>query len=157
MLTARDMAFVSVLFEDREGNQRATSLWFPFSLPISDLQTAMNLFITRAGAISDAYIRKWDVTYTWEDWEGSTAGADSDVIRRGAIFYRNGETYEALWVPSIRLDLAELGGDFAGIRLDAARPDVAALLVQLQDVVTFICTPEGDPFPTLYVVGGISL
>jgi hypothetical protein len=151
------MANVSVLFEDRDGNQRPTSLWFPFTISASDLQTAMNLFVTRAGAISDASIRKWDVTYSWEEYGSSTASQDSDVLRRGALFYRNASVYETIWVPSINSALSESSGDYAGIRLDAARTDVAAILTAMQDFVSFICTPEVEPFPTVFVAGGIAL
>ena len=157
MLTARERAFVSVLFLDREGNRRATSLWFPFSLPIADLQTAMSMFTTRAGAISDAYIAKWDVTYTFEDDGSNTASPDSDVYRKLALYYRNGLLFDRIWVPSARSEIFELIGPYAGIRVDSARSDVVAVLEGAQTVVEYIVTPEGDPFPTEFVVGGLAL
>lgn len=157
MLTAHGRAFVSVLFRDRDGNGRSTSLSFPFSLPISDLQTAMAMFTTRAGAISDAYIAKWEVTHTFEDYGSSTASINSDVLRRMVLYYRNGEEFDRIWIPSARSELFEVEGPYADVRLDVLNPDVIAALESMQSVVSFIVTPENEAFPTEFVVGGLAL
>jgi hypothetical protein len=159
MLVARERVQCAVHFQDRDGNRRVTTFWFPFAISAGDLETAMGIIMARIVPLTDAYMPKWDATYIWDDDGESTAAEGSDVIAKAALFYRNGPAgaFEALYVPAPRSLLFETTGDLAGIRINATDSTVADLLDGLQDIVTFIVTPEGDEFPTGYVVGGLAL
>lgn len=157
MLTAHSRASISVLFEDREGNHGRYQLWAPFAISASDLQAAMSVYLAGLQPMTDAYLPSYTITRKLEDDSPGSAGADSDALRSLALYYSNLGVFDRLWIPSGRLTLLESIGPYAGIRLDALRPDVAAILLAMQDVTAFIVTPEGDSFPGEFVVGGIAL
>lgn len=156
MLTAHSRASVSVLFRDRGGNERRTSLSFPFSISDSALETVMAYWIERVTPLTNAGIFSWTVSRTFESEIDLTVGEDVELFYKLALYYVKEAIYEAIWIPSPRMDLFELEGPYAGIRLDSARPEVAALLLAWQDVITFIVTPEGDPFPDTFAAGGLA-
>lgn len=157
MLTAHARAFVSIAFEDREGNRRNTSLTFPFSLSEAQIHTYMDLWIDRIRGISNAEIRHYIITHTFEEEGESTADIDTDLYSYFALYLSNGSDYDCIWIPGAKRELLETEGQYAGVRLDAARPDVAAILLGLADITAFIVTPEGDPFPSTFVVGGLAV
>lgn len=156
-LTAHIMCSVSLRFEDRDGNHSSTMLWFPFGLPTASIKAAMDIIIPKINAISDAYIASWQIRWSLEDDSPSSAGSDSELNRKMVLYYSKDGIFDRLIVPSARLDLMETTGTYAGVRLDAGRPEVAAILDPgMADLVEQLLTPEGDAFPTDFVVGGIT-
>jgi hypothetical protein len=157
MLVDTGRIIVSVSWFDRDNNEAETRLYGDSDVALASIEAGVNLFVDRVQPLSSAWPGRWFVRYTFEDDGLSTAVEDSDVLRRLAMFYRTGEVHDRIWVPSGRLELMETVGTYAGIRLDALRPEVAAILLAMQDVTSFIVTPEGDSFPSTFVVGGLAL
>lgn len=157
MFTADTCAYVSIVFRDREGNEASTRLSFPFALSDALISTYMGIWIGNVLPLTNAGISSYTITRAYEDdaFERPTEG--TQTLDRLVLFYSNGLILDRIIVPSANMDLMELLGPYAGIRVDAGRADVATLITGMQDVVTFVVTPEADPFPTIFVVGGLML
>lgn len=157
MLTAYARAHVLIAFEDREGNRRTTSLTFPFSLPVAQIHTYMDLWIDRVRNISNAGIRHYVITHSYEDEEPPITTGDSSVQDKLTLYYSSDAFYDRIYIPALRRELLETGGLYAGVRLDVSLPEVIAILESMESVVAYIVTPEGEPFPSVFVVGGMAL
>jgi len=157
MLSEHARAVVRVFFEDREGNQRSMSLSFPFSLSLDSIQTYMAIWVSRVGPLSNASIHRYTVVHTLEDDEPASPSGDSTVAEKLVLFYRNEAFFDRIYIPALRQELLETEGVYAGVRLDVALPEVITILESMNDVVAYIVTPEGEDFPTEFVVGGLVL
>jgi len=74
-----------------------------------------------------------------------------------ALYYSNGEEYEAIYIPSGNPLFLETTGAYAGIRLDSTNAFVADVLSDLSLALGAAITPEDEPFPTTFIVGGIAI
>jgi hypothetical protein len=148
---------VSVGFEDRGGHRRYTRLWFPSSLHTDALRAYMDYWIARTKPITDAHICSWEAQYTIEDFTKPVHADTSDTGRRVVLYYSNGPVWDRLIIPSPRPALFETMGAYAGIRLDTANLMVQAILLGLQEVVSYVVTSDGEPFPPQFQVAGLVL
>ena len=139
---------------DKGKGRALTTMRLPFSISEADadsvttvLHAAMvpliNCVITRVG---------WRWIRNNSDTDPAEIGSNTQVLL--ALFYRNGEHWEALYLPSPKPEFLETSGPYAGIRLDMSNPDVVTAIEALSAALADVVTPEGDAFPTDFVVGG---
>lgn len=85
-------------------------------------------------------------------------GPSSNVSRAAWLFYRNSEgAYEALKVPSIKIELLEAEGAYTGVRLVEPTTAAGGVLLDLATALQQTVTVEGEPWPEEYVNGGLML
>ena len=156
MLVAVPRCPIVFQWEDREGNIAAQRQYFNHSSALATVEAGAALWYTAVQGVSNATLRRFTLSWQWEREGPNDAEVGSDVYRRLALFYRNNYEMGAIWLPSGRESLLETEGTYAGVRVAASVDAVADALQLMMPVIDFIRTPEGNPFPSEYVVGGIA-
>lgn len=144
---------VDVIFVDRGGNASQTRLHFRHGAAISAILSALDTLMPILADISDAQLGRVSITATWEP-DTIAATSTTDIQASVALFYTNdtATAQERIDIPSPKGSLFETDGDYAGIRV-LADEDMVLLL---NGLVAFLCTYEGDEFPPIYDIGGLS-
>lgn len=144
-------------FRDREGNVGTTSAYVALSLSDSLLLSFLNSFAPVVQALSNAHLFKVEV-YRTLAVEGTPEPAiDADVSRFIGLFLRNDDYAETLYIPAPKAEMFETTGIYTGIRTDATSSIVVSFAEAAATVLSFTTTQEGDPYPTIFVVGGLVL
>ena len=147
---------VRYTFGDRGGNTATLTVWVSASLSLSELTAFVNNFASLVTPLTNGVILAVDC-YTRHKFEDTpVASVDADVNARIVLYYSNGETYEAIWIPAPKLTLFESTGVYAGIRANRLAPELQPWIVDAAANLSILSTPEGDPFPSLYTVGGFA-
>jgi len=139
---------------DRDEGRALTTMRLPFAVSTADADSVttelhavmsplLNCVITRVG---------WRWIFRNDDTEPAETGSNTQVLL--ALFYRNGERYDAFYLPAPNPDYFETTGPYAGIRLDMSNPTVVSAIEALSSALEAVVTPSGDPFPTEFVAGG---
>jgi hypothetical protein len=144
-------------FIDRKGRVAQASWHLPITLTPEEAASRALYILSKALGVSNGLVMRLKLTWQWREEQPQVADPASDVQTRVALYYRNEDGPEAQFIPSPRPDLFEQTGPYAGIRVDVANPDVALVLSAFGDALASTLTPEGDPFPTVYSVGGLAL
>lgn len=144
-------------FIDRRGRVAQASWHLPIILTPAEAADRALYIASKALGVSNGLLTRVRLTWQWREEQPQVADPTSDVQTRVALYYRNEDGPEAQFVPSPRPELFEQTGPYAGVRVAASDPDVALLLSAFGDALASSLTPEGDPFPTVYVVGGLAI
>jgi len=139
---------------DRDKGRALTTMRLPFAVSPADadsvtdelhsvIQPIINCTITRVG---------WRWIFRNDDTETAESGSTTQILL--ALFYRNGDRYDAIYLPAPNPDFWETTGPYAGVRLDMSNPTVVAAIEALSTALAEAVTPGGEPFPTEFVVGG---
>lgn len=148
---------VALFFIDREGNVSQMTLHLPFSTPANSARNFALAALSLTSSISDAVPYGYKLTWSFREEEPDTPASTSDVRRLGALFYRNEDYYEAVWIPSAREELTEEQGLLKGVRFDENDTAYQNARDALTSALQATVTPEGDPWPDTYTSGGIAL
>jgi len=154
---AAPMQKVQMRYLDWNGNEARSTMYVPLSLSEGTLISALNTLLGFLNGITNGVIPDCSVSYTLDFVPPSEASIDSDVGRMLVLFYRNETEIEALYIPSPPNSLFETEGKYAGIRVDPTGPAILPYIEDAPDLFSILSTPEGTPFPTVYVVGGLVL
>lgn len=141
-------------FEDREGNRSTLHLYVPIALSVSEIISFLDARYATIQNMSSASLTSVKVFYFFDFDNPVPAQIGSDVSSYAVLYYSNGEVYEPIYVPSPEPSLFESEGEYQAIRLDATNPALVAFNAAVQSCPWPLATPEGETFPTEYVVGG---
>lgn len=149
---------IQTVWRDRDKREAQLQLYLPSSVSLAQAVSGATLLISKVAALSNAICVSYKLV-----WEGTNepeegAGIDSDVNRAGWLFYRNEDSfYEAIKVPSIRHQLVEAEGPWAGVRIVAKTTAEGAPLLVMESLAAILVTAEGEAFPGELVNGGLML
>lgn len=147
---------VSFTYVDRGGRKGKIKLFLPFATEASHaLQFGYDMNDAFQPAIQASLI-EIKVLYEWRESDIPVADPDSNIHRRLVLFYRNEQGFEAISIPSPKAECFQVDGPYAGIKVDAQMVALEPWVDALALVVGALATPEGEPFPTEYVVGGLA-
>lgn len=141
-------------FIDRDGRKGSTSIRLPF---FTSAATALSYCISLGSVIqgmSDAVLKSIDLFYQVSDPDAVTPETGETVDTKVSLFYREGDQYEAITIPAPIGALFETEGDYSEIRVDPLSLAMVAWTSSWISVSGDLKTPEGEPFPQEYVVGG---
>lgn len=150
-------ARLSITFIDRGGNEGKLSILFPATAEPSSVFAWLNSNLSVLTGISNAKIASAVWRLSLRNDSPTEPDDESDSASFLALYYRNEERFEAIFIPSPRTDLYDLQGDYAGIRLQQAGPffSIAAELVSGAAIPHL--QENGEAFPETLVVGGLAL
>jgi hypothetical protein len=146
---------VSFAFRDREGEVSNTSLSLSASRPLSEIGPWIQQVADAMAALVDSRLDRVTMTVRFLP-EGPLPepGPESDTQVWLLLYYTNGDVVEAIQLPSPKSSLFETTGEYAGIRVDATVPEMADWAPVLATTIDGMVTPEGDPFPNVFLAGG---
>lgn len=150
-------AKVRLYFEDNEANRSIMTLPVRFSISDAAALEFINFAISRIQPLSDAVIVGASLLKVWDDETQAEPASTSDVNKKLMLFYSNGDIFESLSIPSPHDYLFETTGKMANIRADATLAELQPVTTDAPTFFDFLVTPEGDPFPVVFVVGGKAL
>jgi len=108
-------------FEDRDTNVRQHQVNFVVdeaALTISGAVSFLSTYANLCQAVSDAVVSGAKIRLPRVDASFNAAGVDSDAYRRLTLFsLTNTNQASSISIPSPRLELFDVMGDFAGFRL----------------------------------------
>lgn len=105
-------------------------------------------------SISTGAIVKAEIVWKFDIASPAAAAPGADLQDYG-IFYLRGETGVAsVSVPATKRLLADVDGDYAGVRISRARLQVLGLLSTVDNMVSGALDPVGRPYGTVFSVGG---
>lgn len=146
---------IAFTFSDRDGNTGDIWMYLPFSTPIETAFDFAYAAVPVLHAVSDARITRISVNYK-HVMDSPTEPPDSADIRRILLlFYRRDTYFEALNIISPRVDLLEMTGDYAGIRLDMSNATVLTFVDNFSTWSIPLTTSEGYSIGPELVTGGI--
>lgn len=154
---ARPTLWAKLSFRDREGNIGTTSAYVALSLSDSDILSFLNSFCPIVQELSDASLYAVQVYRTFDIEGMPEPAADADLSSYVALFLGNDEYVEAIYIPAPKPEMFETTGIYSGIRTDATSAIVVSFAADALTVLPFTTTAEGDPFPTVFHVGGLVL
>lgn len=157
MLTTAPTVHLRIIFQDRNGNEGRVRAYLPFATSDAQVRSFTAFYIPYLQSLSNATVVGWTATWGAKDPTPELALLTADVSEKLVLVYRLEDIFDWIWVPAPRLDLLEVYGDYAGIRLDTMNPEVVPILASWQAVVTAITNSRGDPFPIEFVAAGLSL
>lgn len=157
MLINEPTVHITFWFTDRNNNKGRTSAYLPFATSDAQVRSFVAFYMPFLRGLSNATITGWTASWAAKDLTPEPAAFESDVSQSLILCYSKEDVFDWIWVPSPKIDLLEVSGDYANIRLDALRPDVLTLLEGWQEVVAVIVNSRGDLFPTEFAVGGLAL
>ena len=117
-------------FRDNDGAESTCEAHLRVSVPLDTALSFAAALAPLVSALSDAKMITYNVIAEWVETAPAVAGAAS-VTESGIFLFRTANVPQERYVltlPAIRPDLVALGGDFAGIQLDATNADVAAFI-----------------------------
>lgn len=141
-------------FADKEGNTSTFHLYVPIALSIAEIISFLDAKYTTLQNMSDASLTSVKVFYFFDFDNPRPAQIGSDVSSFAVLYYSNGDTYEPIYIPSPEASIFEGEGEYQSIRVDATNPAVGAFNAAIQSCPWPLATPEGEPFPVEYMVGG---
>lgn len=145
---------VSITFQDRDGNEGAMAFLLSPSLSSNDVLSFLNIVSPILEGLTNASVTGANSYQRYEFEEPNPALPGADLTSRLALFYRNEEGYEGIYVPAPKEALFTSEGPYAGIRLNVPSAAIDAFNGALADFPGTLATAEGEPFPLEYVVGG---
>lgn len=149
--------FASAQFVDRKGREAQVSGHLPTTLTADDAFARWDAIVAAMAAISSAVIPASRLVWRYRVLPAPAFPIDADCARRVMFFYRNGgQVSEYFEVPSPAPWLFETSGFYSGIRVDTDNPDVVAAIDLLSASLSQLLTPEGEPWPPNFVVGGLA-
>lgn len=143
--------------QDREGNTSTVTFWVSPSLSFDELQAFVYSWANLINNLSDARIVEAKCIIEHKISNPPDAGMGSDVTTAAVFYYSNGDTYEAIYIPSPKEVIFEDEGGLAGMRINPLVPAVEAFINSLASLPFELTTPEGETFPPTFTVGGFVL
>lgn len=146
--------FVSFYVRGRSKKGSHTRLSFSSAVSTADVSAAAIAFVEKIAPLVDGAIDGFTLAYDYFNPDDTLPDA-TDIQAYLMLFYTNElqNVEERIDIPSPLPSLFETEGDYAGIRLNATEE----IVTLLNDLVIFTCTPEGDPWPPFFDVGGLAL
>lgn len=157
MLTALPTVKVEWLLIDRDKRRAQMIMHLPFVLTVAQLATFISTMHPLITALVDCTIYRVNYRYQLNETDTTPAVIGSNSRYLLALFYSNPDRFEALYIPSPIQDYLETTGLYAGTRLDTSLSAVQDALADLTSGLALVVTPEGDPHPTTFVVGGLAV
>lgn len=148
---------VRLSFVDRDANEGTLTIYVPSSLSTSDVIAFLNAYYSTFQDLSSASLVSARIYKRTVFDSPNQSQIGSDCTSFAVFYYRNGDIYEALYVPSPKGEIFESNGEYQGIRLDALATAVLSFNAALLDFPQGLATQDGEPFPQEYVVGGLVL
>lgn len=145
---------VRISFEDADGNGGAMSFILLPSLSSSGILSFLDTVTPILASLTDASIVSATSYQRYEFDTPNTATADADLNTKLALFYRNEEGTEGIYVPAPKEYLFTSEGPYAGIRLNIPSAEIDALNAALVAFPGPLATAEGEPFPLTFWIGG---
>lgn len=141
---------------DRNGQTAVTSYWLPLSLTSEQALAAAFTLVSLIQDITTAACTSYKVYQTWRETDAVSPDFGSDVTRLLAVYYRNETKADVYHVPSPRSELLDTAGTLVGIRVNYDDPAIASIVDQFTAAITPTVTPDGQPWPKPYIVGGLA-
>ena len=131
MLELDPLCEVKLLYGDRKGGVAQMRLRYPASIsPAEAFLRGMQIHSVVA-PLTSAVLLGVRIVYRITESAPGSASEAVPAASNLALFYRNGEEWNAIYVPAPTEELWETDGPFAGIRLDLGNPAVVSLLESL--------------------------
>jgi len=156
-MAAKAVVKLAFSFQDRGGRKALLTCYLPFVASEADCISFASTLIASLGVLSDANIIGYTYTWQWTTDSEIAAAIGSNSRRALALFYRNDDRYEAIYIPSANMELTASGDNYDGIRVNYADPTTQGLIDAFTATLENVVTIEGLPFPGVYVVGGIRI
>lgn len=147
---------VTLHWVDNNGAVAATTYRLPDGTTFGQAVSVATAIAQAAQDVSSASLTHYDITWQYDIASPVPAQETSDVRRAAVLFYRNGSAIASVRVPSPAELLAEVGGEYAGVRITPERLAVLGLLTKVQGLVTGALDPLGRPYGGDFTVGGIT-
>lgn len=157
MLALSPLADVELKWIDRSGRVARTRVRCPSSVPPSALLSYGNTLASAMQDASSAVVVGVKVAYKLTDAEPPDAAEGPDAATALALFYRNGEDYNAFYIPAPLPWLWETTGPLAGIRLNMADPAVASVVELVNLALERGASPLPLPLGLGFIGGGLAL
>lgn len=156
MLKPEPTISVTFHFQDRNLNRREMRLRFLYSeeISIANLLSWIDTRLPDIQGISDSPIVKYELSMRFYDNAAPNAAEGSNAQIHVGLFYRDIETYDVLWLPSPLSEIFVTSGALSGVLVDAAHPAMSDWTDSGSLLLAGLVTPEGNPWPVEYVVGG---
>lgn len=149
-----DYATLRLFWKDREGNEAKSYFYVSSSLAWEPIfSAAVSGFMPRIQSLTDAYCARLDVTWAYRHYPRPLAADGSSVQRKALLLFENqDERLDAISLVSVRPDIFEHTGPYAGIRVDPAA--ISAFLDMLATLPLVMKT--GEPFGPTFVAGSLA-
>lgn len=143
-------------FRDNNGGLAFSRVWIPDGAAIGDVDTFAQGYANTVKPLTDSALidAKYELSYEYAN--PLPAAINSDVYTRLIAIFRNGDEYASISIPSAVELPYDVDGSYRAIRLAFPPGSLSPVLTALQDVVVGTVTPLGRPFPSTFLVGGIS-
>jgi len=154
MLSLNPLVAVELQYIDRNGRVARVRQRYPSSTSVETLAAIATEIAGAIDGVTSAALQEISISYRLSDSDPPAPTSESEAAEAAALFYRNGEDYDAFYIPAPLPELWETSGPYAGCRIDTSNPAVLSLVGQLN---LALAAPAGWVFLALggeYVVGG---
>lgn len=146
---------IGITYRDRDGNRAKITFYTAWNLTIADVWALANNLASAASSISNALLYKIEILYRWRADDPPLAAESSDVERKVLLLITNdADEINGIIIPS-PIELWELTGSYAGIRVDLLHPAILAF----QDALAELDyrTDDDRQFGQVVAAGGLAL
>lgn len=140
---------------DRDKGRALVTMRLPFATSVADADSVTTQLHDKMTPLVNCVFTRVGWRWIFTEDAPETAAIGSNTRRQLALFYRNGDLWEAFYLPSPDPSIFETDGPYAGIRVDMSNPTVVAAIADLTAALAAVVTPEGDPFPDEFQAGGL--
>lgn len=145
---------VTYQFRDDEGNIGEASFWLPMLPSFAVYDSIIIELGARIAALSNALLIGAELRLQYVFTTGPVI-IPAKNANRLLLFYREGAIGYALNVPAARASLPyDTTGTYAGVRLSRDILAASGLLADIEIISQSLVFRNGDPVPTVFVVGG---
>lgn len=131
MLELNPLCEAKLQYMDHHGRVAQLRLRYPSSVPYTEVYSRAMQIHARIAPLSSAVLTEVKVQYGIAESDPGMPVSGIPAQEALVLFYRNGEDYDAVYVPGPLPQLWETVGDYAGIRLDMGNSSVAPLVESL--------------------------
>lgn len=156
-LTGMPTATIKLYWTDKSGSVAISTFHVPVSLSYEQAYSRANALANAMKAISTAVLSRIVVLYRHVEDDLVLPEAVSSAQTAWGLFYRNGDTHYAIYIPAPNLALAESEGIYAQVRLDISQPYVLTSVQNLTLALGQTTTADGTPTQLQYRAGGLAV
>lgn len=140
---------------DRGGNRSFLTYYCPVERSVAQVKASFESWLDPLMTLLDVawLVVKVSKRFTFDD-PGTPSGT-SDIHRVGVLLYREGDICEAIYLPSVKEELIQSVGTFAGVGLDTSASAFDTFSAAAISGTPAICTAEGEAWPQVLTVGGV--
>jgi hypothetical protein len=131
MLSLSPLVALELQYTDRSGRVAQVRQRYPSSVSVDTLISIGTSLIGAIEPVTSAACTGFAIRYTLKESEPIEAVEGCDAAEAAALFYRNGEDYDAFFIPAPLPQLWETVGPYASYRVDTSNPAVVSLVGQL--------------------------